>query len=36
MVRVLIKILGVRGLSRKIRTPTTFWEFVEESGNRPE
>jgi glycosyltransferase involved in cell wall biosynthesis len=33
MVRVLVKILGVRGLARKIRTPTTFWEFVERIGN---
>jgi glycosyltransferase involved in cell wall biosynthesis len=34
MVRVLIKILGVRGLARKLRTPITFWEFVEQTGNR--
>jgi glycosyltransferase involved in cell wall biosynthesis len=29
MVRVLVKVLGVRGLARKIWTPTTFWEFVK-------
>src|ERR1700744_1278527 len=33
MVRVLIKILGIRGLARKIRTPITFWEFVEQMGD---
>jgi hypothetical protein len=29
MVRVLAKVLGVRGLARKTCTRTTFWEFVE-------
>jgi glycosyltransferase involved in cell wall biosynthesis len=29
MLRMLVKILGVRSLARKSRTPTTFWEFVE-------
>jgi hypothetical protein len=33
MVRVLVKVVGVRGLSRKIWTPTTFWEFVEQIDN---
>jgi glycosyltransferase involved in cell wall biosynthesis len=33
MIRVLGKVLGVRGLARKISTPTTFWEFVERTGN---
>jgi glycosyltransferase involved in cell wall biosynthesis len=29
VVRALAKVLGVRGLTRTIRAPTTFWEFVE-------
>jgi glycosyltransferase involved in cell wall biosynthesis len=36
MIRVLDKLLGVRSLAKKIRTPTTFWEFVEQIGNGPE
>ncbi|MBS0525867.1 MAG: glycosyltransferase family 2 protein [Proteobacteria bacterium] len=31
-IRVLDKVLGVKGLARKIRTPPTFWEFVERIG----
>jgi hypothetical protein len=30
MLRVLDRVLGVRGLARKVRTPTTFWEFVDQ------
>jgi glycosyltransferase involved in cell wall biosynthesis len=33
MVRMLVKVLGVRGLARQIRTPTTFGEFAEKIGN---
>jgi glycosyltransferase involved in cell wall biosynthesis len=36
LVRALVKILGIRGLSRKIRTPITFWEFIEQIDNGPE
>ena len=36
MLRMLVKILGVRSLARKSRTPTTFWEFVEQIGNGSE
>jgi glycosyltransferase involved in cell wall biosynthesis len=36
IVRVLVKVLGVRGLAKKIRTSTTFWEFAEQTGDGPE
>jgi glycosyltransferase involved in cell wall biosynthesis len=30
MIRVLVRVLGAKSLARKIWTPTTFWEFVEQ------
>jgi glycosyltransferase involved in cell wall biosynthesis len=34
MMRVLVRVLGARSLTRKIWTSTTFWEFVEQDNDR--
>jgi glycosyltransferase involved in cell wall biosynthesis len=36
MVRVLVKVLGLRGRTRKLWPSTSFWEFVEQNGHEPE
>jgi hypothetical protein len=36
MFRMLVKVLGIRDRTRKIWTPATFWEFVEQVDNRSE
>jgi glycosyltransferase involved in cell wall biosynthesis len=36
VIRMLDKVFGLRRLAKKIWTPTTFWEFVEQTGNARE
>ena len=33
MFEVMVQVLGVRSLARKISTPMTFWEFVEQDND---
>jgi glycosyltransferase involved in cell wall biosynthesis len=36
MFELVVQVLGVKGLARKIWTPMTFWEFVEQGNHEPE